>query len=214
MRWKSLNQSVAPTDQCRTNRFRGHSMLRTSLLAAIAGAILLNPHAVPAASAEIQKYMRTCDKGMCPYFRASITIPDGWVEDKAASREFDALMLLPAGKDFDNAQAKIYVAVRYNPKKLPVANFVLDAHEQLRDSAKDGRFTMLPEMIRADGKPSYIRYNFEAPSLKEQGYETQAVTDDGDKDGNDFIVTIVLTANSRNAFKAAEPAYLSILSKY
>jgi hypothetical protein len=189
-------------------------MLRIGLLTALAGAILLNPHTVPAASAEIQKYMRTCDKGMCPYFRASITIPDGWVEDKAASREFDALMLLPAGKDFDNAQAKIYVAVRYNPKKLPVANFVLDAHEQLRDSAKDGRFTMLPEMIRADGKPSYIRYSFEAPSLKEQGYETQAVTNDGDKDGNDFIVTIVLTANSRNAFKAAEPAYLSILSKY
>jgi hypothetical protein len=189
----------------------GHA-LRALLIAL---SLLGTAGAVAPASAEIQKFMRAnCDKGLCPYFRASITVPDGWVEDEAASREFDAQMLLPKGKDFDSAQAKIYAVVRYNPKKLAVANFVLDAHEQLRDSAKDGRFTMLPEMIRADGKPSYIRYNFEAPSLKEQGYETQAVTKDGDKDGNDFIVTIVLTANSRNAFKAAEPAYLSILSKY
>jgi hypothetical protein len=166
------------------------------------------------ASAEIMKYMRMCEQKMCAYFRATITIPDNWVEDKEASREFDAQMLLPRGKTFEKAPAKIYVAVRYNPKKQPVADFVLDAHAELRDSAKDGKFTMLPDQSRAEGKPPYTRYTFEAPSLKEQGYETQAVTHDGDKDGNDFIVTIVLTANTREAFKSAEPAFLSLLNSF
>jgi hypothetical protein len=48
----------------------------------------------------------------------------------------------------------------------------------------------------------------------EQGYELQSVTTDGDKGGNEFIVTITLTANSRQALQAAEPAYLAILRKY
>ncbi len=37
---------------------------------------------------------------------------------------------------------------------------------------------------------------------------------DSDKDGNEFFVTITLSANSREARKVAEPAYLAILSKY
>ena len=190
-------------------------MPRFPLLVLLIAASLAGWTSAPSpASAEIMKYMRTCEKKMCAYFRASITVPDNWAEDKEASREFDAQMLLPKGQTFEKAKAKIYVAVRYNPKKQPVADFILDAYEQLRDSAKDGKFTMLPDLTRADGKPPYTRYYFEAPSLKEQGYETQAVTGDDDKDGNNFIVTIVLTANTREAFKAAEPAFLSLLNGF
>jgi len=190
-----------------------HKHLLSALL--IAASLLGWAGAGSPAAAEIQKLMRAnCSKGLCPYFRASIAVPDGWVEDKAASRELDAQMMLPKGKDFDSAEAKIYVVVRYNPKKQPVADFIPDAYKQLRESAKDGKITELASLSRAGGKPAFVRYNFAAPSLKEQGYETQAVTNDGDKDGNDFIVTIVLTANSREEFKAAEPVFLSILNGY
>ena len=166
------------------------------------------------ASAEIMKYMRTCQNRICPYFRASITVPDNWVEDKQASRELDAQMLLPKGQTFEKAPAKIYVAIRFNPKKQPLSDFIPDAYKQLKSSAKDAKITDLPALARSGGKPDYVRYNFEAPSLPEQGYETQAVTTDDDKDGNNFIVTIVLSANSREAFKAAEPVFLSLLSGY
>jgi hypothetical protein len=67
---------------------------------------------------------------------------------------------------------------------------------------------------RGAGQSPFLRYAFEAPSLSEQGYELQAVTTDGDKDGNQFVVTIMLSANSKAALQAAEPAYLAILSKY
>jgi len=42
----------------------------------------------------------------------------------------------------------------------------------------------------------------------------QAVTTDSDDDGNEFLVTITLSANSQKDLKAAEPAYLAILGKY
>ena len=59
-----------------------------------------------------------------------------------------------------------------------------------------------------------MRHAFESGGLKEQGYELQAVTTDGDRDGNQFVVTITLSANSKAALRTAEPAYLAILSKY
>lgn len=168
----------------------------------------------PPAHAEIEKFMHLCDQKMCPFFRASITLPDGWVEDQEATRYFNSQFLLPKGLDFDAAQAKIYVAVRYNRNKQPIADFIPDAISDWRSRAKDAKITRLEDLPRGDGKPAFERRQFEAKSLKEQGHELQAVTTDGDNDGNAFIVTITLSANSRQALQAAEPAYLAILQKY
>jgi hypothetical protein len=168
--------------------------------------------------AEIAKFMNQCgnkQKGaLCASFRASITIPDGWVQDKEASAYFDAQMLLPKGVDFGKARAKIYVVVRYNRDKQPISDFLPDSIADWNSRAKDAKISELADFQRSDGKPAFERHQFEALSLKEQGYELQSVTTDGDKDGNHFVVTITLSANSQDAFKAAEPAYLSILSKY
>lgn len=159
--------------------------------------------------------MNPCDHNkMCAFFRASITVPDGWVEDKEATAYFNAQFLLPKDVDFDGAQAKIYVIVRYNRNKQPIADFIPDTIADWQSRAKDARVTRLEDLPRGDGKPAFERRRFEAKSLKEQGYELEAVTTDGDKDGNAFIVTIVLSANSRDALQAAEPAYLAILRKY
>lgn len=166
------------------------------------------------AHAEIEKFMHLCDQKLCPSFRASITLPDGWVEDSEATKYFNSQFLLPQGVDFDAAPAKIYVAVRYNRTKQPIADFIPDAIADWKSRAKDAKISRLEDLSRGDGKPAFERRQFEAKSLEEQGYELQAVTQDGDKDGNEFIVTITLSANSRKALEAAEPAYLAILRKY
>ena len=84
--------------------------------------------------------------------------------------------------------------------------------------ADDGDVELMTTATRLNnlgrGRAPFVRHAFEAHSLKEQGYELQAVTTDGDKDGNQFVVTITLSANSKAVLKAAEPAYLAILSKY
>jgi hypothetical protein len=166
------------------------------------------------AHAEIEKFMKPCDGALCPSFRASITVPDGWVEDKEASEYFEAQMLLPKDQEFEKAQAKIYAVVRFNPKKQPIADFIPDALQRWRKLAKDAKITKLDPLPRTDGKPPFERHQFAARSLKEQGHELQAVTSDGDKDGNMFLVTIVLSANSPSALKSAEAAYLAILRNY
>ncbi len=171
------------------------------------------------AKAEIEKFMTPCgDKQekvkLCASFRASIAIPQGWVQDKEASEYFDAQMLLPKGLDFEKAPAKIYVVVRYNRDKQPISDFMPDSIKDWKSRAENAKITKLDDLQRGGGKPAFQRHKFEAPSLDEQGYEFQSVTIDDDKDGNQFVVTITLSANTREAFKAAEPAYLAILSKY
>ena len=170
--------------------------------------------AMPPAGATIEKIMNQCDGKLCPFFRASIVIPDGWVEDRDSTRYFNSQFLLPKGTDFEKAAAKIYVAVKYNRKKQPISDFMPANIADWRSRAKDARIIDLDDLSRGDGRPAFVRHQFEAASLHQQGYELQAVTTDGDTDGNEFFVTITLSANSQAAMKAAEPAYLAILSKY
>jgi hypothetical protein len=171
------------------------------------------------AKGEIEKFMTPCAEKekkvtLCGSFRASITIPEGWVQDKEASAYFDAKMLLPKGIDFEKAPVKIYVVVRYNRDKQSVSDFMPDSVKDWKSRAKNAKISKLDDLPRGGGKQAFQRHQFEAPSLDEQGYEFQSVTIDSDKDGNQFVVAITLSANTREAVKAAEPAYLAILSKY
>jgi hypothetical protein len=166
------------------------------------------------ATAEIEKFMRQCDGKLCASYRASITVPEGWVEDKEAGRELGVQMLLPKGVDFEKAPAKIYALVRYNKDKQPVSAIAKDTYRDWRERAKKAKVTKLPEVARQSGKPAFELHRFEASELKEQGFEQTALAADGDKDGNAFVVVLCLSANTREAFKAAEAAYMSILKAY
>jgi hypothetical protein len=188
-------------------------MWRASVLFCAVGLVAGLTASTPAV-ATIEKIMNQCNGKLCPFFRASIVIPDGWVEDRDATRYFNSQFLLPKGTDFEKAAAKIYVAIKFNRKKQPISDFMPENIADWRSRAKDTKITDLEDLPRGDGKVAFVRHQFEAGSLHEQGYELQAVTTDSDNDGNEFLVTITLSANSRKALKAAEPAYLAILAKY
>jgi hypothetical protein len=66
------------------------------------------------AKAEVHKIMfQYADKQQfCRFLRPSVAIPDGWVEDKAASRHFRAVILVPQGVAFNDAEAVIYVVAK------------------------------------------------------------------------------------------------------
>lgn len=167
----------------------------------------------PFAHADVEKFMKQCDGKLCPFFRASVIVPDGWVENDEATDYFKAVFLLPKNVEFDDAPAKIYAIARYNRDKKLAGTFIPAAIKDWKGRAKDAKITKLDDLLRA-GKTPFMRHQFEARSLKEQGYELQAVTSDSDKDGNEYVITITLSANSPAALKAAEPAYLAILGKY
>lgn len=183
--------------------------IRRFAILALLGLIL----AATGARAEVEKFIKQCDGKLCPFFRASVTVPEGWVEDKEATDYFKAVFMLPRDVSFDDAPAKIYAIARYNREKKQAATFIPAAIKDWKGRAKDAKITKLEDLPRA-GKTPFMRHQFEARRLKGQGYELQAVTSDADKDGNEYVITITLSANSQAAFKAAEPAYLAILQKY
>jgi hypothetical protein len=183
---------------------------RAALGLVIAG---LMTAAVPA-RADIEKFMNQCDGKLCPFFRASITIPEGWEENAEATRELGVQMLVPKGQDFEDAPAKIYVMVRYNRNKQPVSTVTRETYTDWKTRAKNAKVAKLADVVRANGKPAFERHQFEAPQLKGQGFETTALVADGDKDGNAYIVLVCLSADTREAYKSAEAAYLSILKAY
>jgi hypothetical protein len=166
--------------------------------------------------ASVEKFLLHCQEQqkLCAFFRPSVSIPDGWVEDKEATRYFKAVMMLPKNVSFDDSPVKIYAVAVYNRDKRPIAAFLPDAIADWKGRAKDAKIVTLPELARGTGKPVLVRRSFDSAKLKEQGHELQAVTTDADKDGNEFVVTITLSANSREALKSAEAAYMSILEKY
>jgi hypothetical protein len=177
-------------------------------------ACLMALAAAAPAKAEIEKFMRQCDMKLCVSYRASIAVPDGWVEDAEATRELGVQMMLPKGEGFEKAPAKIYVLVRYNKDKKPVSAITRDTYSDWKNRAKNAKVAKLGEVARANGKPAFERHVFEAPKLEEQGFETTALAADTDKDGNAYVVVVCLSANTREAFKSAEAAYLSILKAY
>jgi hypothetical protein len=72
------------------------------------------------------------------------------------------------------------------------------------NGGRAARINKLDDLARGD-KPPFLRHAVEAYSLKEQGYELQAVTSDDEKDGHQFVVTFMLAANFKAALKDAEP---------
>ena len=123
------------------------------LAAAAAIGVLTAP-----ASAEIEKFMRDCDMKLCAFYRASITVPEGWVEDKEASRALGVQMLLPKGQEFDAAPAKIYALVRYNPDKQPVSAITRDTYRDWQERSKKAKVATLAAVARSNGKAAFERH--------------------------------------------------------
>ncbi len=170
--------------------------------------------AVAPAQAQIEKAMRHCYGQPCPYFRAPITIPDGWAEHDDASRELDVQMLLPKDQEFNTAPAHIYVSVRQNRNKEARPAMLREIYSEWKDWMTDGKMTRLADVSRANGKPAFQRYQLDAPDLAVQRFEIASMVLDGDKDGNEFFVVVYLSGKTREALKSNEAAYLSILKSY
>jgi hypothetical protein len=166
------------------------------------------------AQSEITKYMRDCGGRLCPYLRASVAVPEGWQEDEASSREKNVQIIVPKGRTFNNAGAIIYTTVQFNADKRPIAALVSEDQADWRNKVHDLKIEHLPDVARASGQEPFLQYQFEMPNRKSQPFERIATTADVDKDGNAFLVGIVLTATSMRALKAAEPTYLAILKGY
>jgi hypothetical protein len=168
-----------------------------------------------ATRADVEKFMSNCDGKLCPYFRFVLTPPDGWVVDEEATNKNKVQILVPKGKTFGNAPALIYVQVFFHrDKQQSLADFAEVSNGRWRAEVKDARISALPEIKRANGKPGFLRFAFENPSKAKQAYELGAFGIDGDKDGNEFVLDVVMSGLNKAAVDAAEKDYVAFLKAH
>jgi len=75
-----------------------------------------------------------------------------------------------------------------------------------RSRAKDAKITGLTTFPAATEKPAFVRHRFEAGRLREQGLRATGGNHGQRQRWQRIFVTITLSANSREAERAAEPA--------
>ena len=167
------------------------------------------------ARAEVQKFIINCGGKLCPYFHITLTPPHGWVLDARATWHNKIQMMVPKGTNFATAPALIYVQVfSHRDKSKTLADFARASNERWRAHVKDAKITALPMVKRANGKPGFLRFAFENPSKKEQAYELGAFGIDTDKDGNEFVLDVVMTGADKAALDRAEKDYVAFLKAH
>jgi hypothetical protein len=169
----------------------------------------------PSVRAEVTKLMLVCKGELCPFFQTSIKPPPGWHEDAEAGHASQATILIPDGSDYGSAGALIYAIAKPNPGgKRRVDQSIAEHITDWKKKVSDATVTPLPDLPRDSNGPAFKRNLFAAPSLTSQPYEIVCVTDDKDKDGNAYIVYVVLTALSENDLNEGRPALETALKAY
>jgi len=167
-------------------------------------ALLVLALATPA-SAEIEKFMSVREGKMHPYFRLKFTPPEGWVQEKEASKKYGMPMYVREGTDFASSPALMYIMVSYNhQKKETLQQYIDTSNKYWREKMKDTQIERVGAEKRANGMPDFEIYRFVNPSDTNQPYELIAFGEDKDNDGNNFLMKIALSARSEKALKAAE----------
>ena len=168
------------------------------------------------ARAEVQKLLNPCGgQKLCASYALVLTPPDGWMLDAKASAENKVQIMVPKGQTFATAEPLIYVQVFYHADKdQSVADFARASNALWLAANPQAKITGLPAVERANGKPAFLRFAFDNPGKAQQAYEVGALGSDSDKDGNDFVLDVVVSGNSKAALERADAAYTAFLKAH
>jgi len=168
------------------------------------------------ARAEVQKSLNPCGgQKLCASYALVLTPPDGWVVDAKATSENKVQIMVPKGQSFATAEPLIYVQVIYQPdKQQALADFARLSNARWLAANPRAKITELPAVERANGKSAFLRFAFENPGKAQQAYEVGALGVDSDKDGNDFVLDVVMSGNSKAALDRADAAYAAFLKAH
>jgi hypothetical protein len=165
------------------------------------------------AAALVEKVMTMCGGQLCPAFRPSFGVPEGWYEDHKTGTRLGVRLFLPGGETFDTAPALIYAMARPLHEGEDVTAAVGAHQETWRSKAPGVAITRLDDIRRERGSPFQL-HEFVSPKLGTQPYERVATGLDKDGEGSPFIVRVVLSGKSESAIKTAEQAFLALLRNY
>jgi hypothetical protein len=192
---------------------RPHEVWWRGRIALVAATLLVCIAAT--ARAEVQKFLNPCGQKLCAYYQISLTPPDGWVLDAKATKDNKIQIIVPKGQSFATADPLIYVQVFHRADKAQaLADFARTSNARWIAANAKSKIAELPAVERANGKPPFLRFAFENPSKAEQAFEVGAFGIDSDKDGNEFVLDVVMSGASKEALDGANDAYLSFLKAH
>jgi hypothetical protein len=189
---------------------KGRVTRRLGASVMLAAAVLTAASPAPAL---VEKVMTMCGGQLCPSFRPTVPVPEGWYEDYKTGTRLGVRLFVPGGETFETAPALIYAMARPLHEGEDVTAAVGAHHETWRHKAPGVAIRRLDD-IRRNGGLSFQLHDFVSPKLGTQPYERVATGMDKDGEGNHFIVRIVLTGKSEAAIKGAEQAFVSLLTTY
>ena len=167
-----------------------------------------------AAGAEVRKTVYSCANQLCPWFQLVFTPPDGWMIDNDASLKNKVQVVVPKGENFATAPALFYVQVFYHAdKQQSLADFARTSNERWQ-ATHNAKISELAAVERTNGKPAFLRFSFENRGKAQQAYEVGAFGLDADRDGNEFVLDVVLTGPSKAALDRANQDYISFLKAH
>ena len=165
--------------------------------------------------AEVEKHLRICEGGLCgPEYRAVIKPPEGWVEDKAAGQREGMVILLPQGETEDSAKVQIFAEAVLQPKKTSFERAMQRQIETWRKRDPSTTLRRIEPVQRRDGQPAFQLHRFEDKNAEDPSVGSVAWGIDQDRDGNRYLVVVVLTAKGTSLDASAEQAYLSVLREW
>jgi hypothetical protein len=165
------------------------------------------------ARAEVQKLLHPCGGlQLCASYQLVLTPPDGWVLDEQATNENKVQIMVPKGQSFASAEPLIYVQVFYHPdKQQTLADFARASNARWLAANPRSKISDMPAVERTNGKPAFLRFAMENPGRAQQAYEIGALGPDTDKDGNDFVLDVVMSGSSKAALDRADAIYVAFL---
>jgi hypothetical protein len=168
------------------------------------------------ARAEVQKFLNPCGgQKLCASYALVLTPPDGFIVDAKATAENKVQIMVPKGQSFASAEPLIYVQVFYQPdKQQTLADFARLSNARWLAANPRAKITELPAVERTNGKPAFLRFAFENPAKAQQGFEVGALGVDSDKDGNDFVLDVVMSGSSKATLDRADAAYTAFLKAH
>jgi hypothetical protein len=168
------------------------------------------------AHAEVQKFLNPCGgQKLCASYALVLSPPDGFIVDAKATAENKVQIMVPKGQSFASAEPLIYVQVFYQPdKQQTLADFVRASNARWLAANPRAKITELPAVERANGKPAFLRFAFENTGKAQQAYEVGALGVDSDKDGNDFVLDVVMSGSSKAALDRTDAAYTAFLKAH
>jgi hypothetical protein len=165
--------------------------------------------------AEVQKFVNQCGQKLCPYFQIALTPPDGWVLDAKATKDNKIQIIVPQGQTFATADPLIYVQVFYHSdKQQTLADFARTSNARWIAANAKSKIGEMPAVERVNGKPAFLRFSFENPGKAEQAFEVGAFGIDSDKDGNEYVLDVVMSGSSKEALDRSDAAYFALLKAH